>query len=189
MNVIHVYPTKAEVKRLVNLGRWKTLGCIFNFTPVYHFGASNWIDWRCVPESLVTILRGKCASEIPKIKLKAVLRPRKEGDAAKPFRRILYDSQNGVCHYCKRMVEIKDWSIDHKLPYFRGGGNSFNNRIGSCKTCNHQKSCLTEEEFFLLLPGTSGISERCKSAVREIQKRQAFKPITSTPITKFGIGS
>jgi len=51
--------SKTEVKHLVNTNRWQKLGKVFNFVPVFHFEGKNFIDWRCVPKSLLELLRTK----------------------------------------------------------------------------------------------------------------------------------
>lgn len=52
-----ILPSQAEVKRLVKADRWQQLGSLFGFVPVFHFGGKSFIDWRCVPESLLDILQ------------------------------------------------------------------------------------------------------------------------------------
>lgn len=155
---------RAYIKRLVNTNQWTALGTIFSFTPVYHSGFQNFIDWRCVPESLMLALRGKTSTE-PQLKRPAVYGPKRP----KPYtvhRLELYDNQGGVCHYCKKRVATRyEWSIDHRLPYARGGTNVAQNRIGCCKPCNGNKGPLTEEEFLALNPGVPGIEDRCKNAI------------------------
>lgn len=164
--------TRTEVKHLVNTNQWVTLGIWFNFTPVYHAGFNHFIDWRCVPESLMLVLSGK-----PRAITVPSNRPhhpksckQKSPRSPKPYaihRRELYDLQGGVCHYCKlRVAHHCDWSIDHRLPYARGGTNVAQNRIGCCKPCNNRKGPLTEEEFFVLKPGEPGIDDRCRNAIK-----------------------
>lgn len=169
--------TKKAVKRLVNANRWAELGRLFGFTPVYHFTPARWIDWRCVPQSLMDVLQaGKKVHNLPPSTSLPSGRPRKKDEQSRwqewvTHRELLFKTQGGICHYCKNLTALTDWSVDHRLPYYRGGRNNFNNKVGCCKPCNHLKACLTEEEFVeLLKPGRFGLRERCKHKVKEVVK-------------------
>lgn len=158
-------PSRHEVQMLVRANRWHELGVMFEFIPVFHFSGRSFLDWRCVPQSLLDVLRARPPTHKPD----APKRP------AKGRFHKLYDEQNGICHYCKKKVGLGDWSVDHRLPKFRGGSNSDSNLIGACKTCNNTKSCLTEEEFFALEPTSPKIFGRARNEVarllREMQKK------------------
>lgn len=41
--------------------------------------------------------------------------------------------------------------IDHAIPRSRKGSNAINNLVLSCRSCNHEKSDMTESEYFLYL--------------------------------------
>jgi len=161
--------TRAEIKKLVNANNWTALGRIFKFKPVYHFEGKNFIDWRCVPQSLLDVLQGQKKIQPPAIKEGSATN-REKHLAALNFRQRLYKNQSGICHYCQQWVEFSQWSIDHRMPYGRGGTNAETNRIGACKECNNTKSCLTEEEFFELQPQMPGIRERASRALAKLKK-------------------
>lgn len=187
--------SKAQVKSLVKFDQWWKLGDMFNFVPVFHFGGNHFLDWRCVPKELMDILsdgKSQAPAVAPKQHKRKILNPHrpdtdKRGEslpALKKRKDVLYDNQGGVCHYCKNRFERKQWSVDHKLPRFRGGGNSDSNLVGCCRPCNNLKAFLTEEEFFSLQPGIIGIEGRCKSALILIAKsKDVFV------VQRFGIGS
>lgn len=164
-------PSKHELKKLVNENKWYEIGKIFGFTPIFHFSGRNFIDWRCVPQSVLDILQ---PDHFIKNKIKDHKKKLKYGKDERPILRrrsvILYEEQSGICHYCKQRVDYAHWSVDHRLPRFRGGSTSKANLIGSCKFCNTTKSCLTEEEFFELEPTVVGIELRARAAVKQIQK-------------------
>lgn len=46
-----------RIKALVNQGHWDIVGKLFNFTPVFHVGTSKFLDWRCVPSTLIDYLK------------------------------------------------------------------------------------------------------------------------------------
>jgi 5-methylcytosine-specific restriction endonuclease McrA len=47
---------------------------------------------------------------------------------------------NGLCSYCNRRVERSDATIDHVLPFSKGGKTTWENCVLSCAPCNSQKS-------------------------------------------------
>lgn len=51
------------------------------------------------------------------------------------------------CFYCDRKLSRKNQSIDHLLPFSRGGRDVAGNRVWACQACNTLKGCLTVEEF------------------------------------------
>ena len=54
-----------------------------------------------------------------------------------------YIEQRGVCPYCKEHIDFKYWTLDHKIPLSRGGGNKLKNLIGCCTFCNAIKADRT----------------------------------------------
>jgi hypothetical protein len=163
-------PSKSDVKHLVATDQWHMLGILFGFTPVYHEGFSKFIDWRCVPASLMLVLQEKVAKVATMEAKKSPPKPKcniKRGDRLNSSRAELHKFQGGVCHYCKQRFGLYEWSIDHRMPYARGGKNVAQNRIGCCKPCNNHKGPLTEEEFISLKPGEPGIVERCKAMIKK----------------------
>ena len=48
------------------------------------------------------------------------------------------DLQKGHCFYCDSLLTIH-YEIDHKLPFSRGGDNTRENIVISCKRCNRSK--------------------------------------------------
>jgi len=55
----------------------------------------------------------------------------------------------GVCHICKRVVNINDWHLDHIVPLIRGGEHSYKNVAVSHPHCNTVKRDRTLEELWL----------------------------------------
>jgi len=233
--------TDSEVRHLVKTNQWQKLGKVFGFVPVYHFEGKNFIDWRCVPLSLINVLRKKVQikngfsadfgdsssfsnkrkhlrclmlsaqwelvksiygfepkfnlvhngkhvidwSNLPwnihqilkcggvikntpytleggiyepkekpktnqqKVKLvpKHLRVKRLDGEKAFSVWKFLWESQNGVCHFCKQTIKIENFNVDHLTPISRGGTNDKSNLRGTCNDCNSNKSFLTEEEF------------------------------------------
>jgi 5-methylcytosine-specific restriction endonuclease McrA len=51
------------------------------------------------------------------------------------------------CAYCGVSLEPGHFSVDHELPFGRGGRNEANNIVVTCFTCNRRKHTKTPEEY------------------------------------------
>lgn len=61
-------------------------------------------------------------------------------------RKYIYNTTDGHCFYCNKMLE-EDWHIDHFHPKSKGGGNSEDNLVPSCQKCNILKLDLIAIDF------------------------------------------
>lgn len=52
-----------------------------------------------------------------------------------------------VCGYCGKHVADSNKTIDHKIPYSRGGKTTSNNLIVACECCNKDKADMTKSEY------------------------------------------
>jgi hypothetical protein len=158
-------PSRGEVKRMVNDGKWHYLGRIFNFTPLFMTtaGGKMCIDWRCVPPAMADILRESPGMVKTRIKSCEAIKARR-ARLAPSFLQFTWEQQDKVCYYCKRVTARIDWSIDHKIPWSRGGTNAKTNKVGCCKNCNQAKSNMTDHEFLTIPPGLR------KNKIRELAK-------------------
>jgi 5-methylcytosine-specific restriction endonuclease McrA len=50
------------------------------------------------------------------------------------------------CQYCGRQPAIRELNIDHVVPRSRGGADTWENLVTSCKPCNLRKGWRTPEE-------------------------------------------
>jgi 5-methylcytosine-specific restriction endonuclease McrA len=50
------------------------------------------------------------------------------------------------CQYCGRRPALRELNIDHVVPRSRGGTDSWENLVTSCKTCNLRKGWRTPDE-------------------------------------------
>ncbi len=50
------------------------------------------------------------------------------------------------CQYCGRRPALRDLNIDHVLPRSRGGGDTWENLVTACRSCNLRKGWKTPEE-------------------------------------------
>ena len=57
----------------------------------------------------------------------------------------------GECPYCKKRIPYRELSIDHKQPRSRGGADSKENLVMTCRSCNLSKGNLTFDEFTALM--------------------------------------
>lgn len=63
------------------------------------------------------------------------------------FKQYLYNTFNKTCPICGKVVEYKDFTIDHVVAKSLGGKDNVNNFIGMCETCNKEKDSKTVLEF------------------------------------------
>lgn len=66
-------------------------------------------------------------------------------------RRNLMVRDGHQCQYCGRRPQIRDLNIDHVMPRSRGGLDSWENLVTSCKPCNLRKGWKTPEEASMRL--------------------------------------
>lgn len=143
-------PTRGQIKSLINLNMWFVLGRLFNFTPIFltdknpkkPHRRTNTIDWRCVPPAMYEILQCRDEAEVKAQDAKEN-KPSKESKR----RKVLYENQGSICHYCLYQTPYNKWSIDHILPRSKGGTDRIQNLVGACKTCNGQKGSQSIEDF------------------------------------------
>lgn len=51
-----------------------------------------------------------------------------------------------TCQYCVRTLPARELNLDHVLPRSRGGADSWDNLVTSCRRCNLEKGRRTPEE-------------------------------------------
>lgn len=59
---------------------------------------------------------------------------------------LLFARDQNLCLYCGNKFRRIDLSRDHVMPRSRGGPNTWQNCVTSCKRCNHAKNDRTPEE-------------------------------------------
>lgn len=62
-------------------------------------------------------------------------------------REIIFLHNKHKCFDCGKLLTKNTFQLDHKIPISRGGNNSDENLVVSCKICNLKKGTLTSEEF------------------------------------------
>lgn len=55
------------------------------------------------------------------------------------------------CQYCARRPSLRELNVDHIIPRSRGGGDTWENLVVSCRLCNLKKGRRTPEEAGMLL--------------------------------------
>jgi len=58
-----------------------------------------------------------------------------------------------VCQYCGRRFSVSQLSVDHVIPRDRGGRNTWENLVTSCKACNERKANRLPHEAGMRLVG------------------------------------
>lgn len=71
---------------------------------------------------------------------------RKPRSIVRLTRRNLMVRDNFQCQYCAKTPPLRDLNIDHVLPRSRGGPDSWENLVASCRFCNLKKGWRTPEE-------------------------------------------
>jgi 5-methylcytosine-specific restriction endonuclease McrA len=67
---------------------------------------------------------------------------------SKNVRRILYQINDGHCHYCGREFGKDVWrEIDHIVPVSKGGNNEIENMVVCCQNCNAKKLNFALDEY------------------------------------------
>ncbi len=78
-----------------------------------------------------------------------------------------------ACGYCG-VKSRKDLTIDHIQPKSRGGANSFENTVASCKKCNNKKGNRTPEEAGMILkvrPYSPSVADTFRLKTKDINER------------------
>lgn len=106
----------------------------------------------------------------------------------------LYRAQQGLCHYCKQLMEdpriaaalarrrvppgsnIRDSphhpTLDHLIPKARGGTNLADNQVASCGYCNNRKGPLTDAEYLSVMDDAVALKELIREVSRNIELMQ-----------------
>lgn len=58
-------------------------------------------------------------------------------------------AENGVvsCIYCDKILDNKNWTLEHITPLCKGGSHTMRNIAIACKSCNQDKGSMSFEEF------------------------------------------
>ncbi len=75
---------------------------------------------------------------------------RRERERARRLRKTqwwLRRIQAGVCYYCGASVGRDALTMDHIVPYSRGGRSAKGNIVPACKSCNSKKKYLLPLEW------------------------------------------
>ena len=78
---------------------------------------------------------------------------------------------NYTCQYCKK--QSKALTVDHVVPKFRGGQDSWENLVAACKNCNQIKGEHTPEEARMPLIRKPKRPNRIHYFQRLVKKKQA----------------
>ncbi len=55
-------------------------------------------------------------------------------------RQAIFMKYHGHCAYCGRPLKMEAMTVDHLVPKSKGGGNSIENLMPSCRDCNTAKA-------------------------------------------------
>ena len=67
--------------------------------------------------------------------------------STKPLRQAIHARGRGLCFYCLRRLKPRARCLDHVVPQFRSGGNSYRNLVSCCLECNSGKRDKPAADF------------------------------------------
>lgn len=62
-------------------------------------------------------------------------------------RMLIWQKYGKHCAYCGKTLKYEDMQVDHLIPVYRGGKDTFDNYMPACRACNYYKKTFTLEEF------------------------------------------
>jgi 5-methylcytosine-specific restriction endonuclease McrA len=108
--------------------------------------------WRSVPvrelDDCIPIIGG--ALRVPRV-LHLIRYFRTPRLVVRLTRRNVMLRDEHTCQYCGRRPPTRDLNLDHVIPRSRGGGDSWENLVTSCRTCNLRKGWRTPDEAQMCL--------------------------------------
>lgn len=133
-----IVESKGLIAKRCNGIHWQILGGSFtvNYYPYSKDGPSYYINRLTKGIKYTTIEQAiKAANVLPSI-------PGIYKQKRKMMTKIkchIYKKQKH-CYICKKLLTIKEATVDHIIPLDKGGSNGQDNLKLCCKRCNHKKS-------------------------------------------------
>ena len=107
----------------------------------------DFLRWRHMPvrdlDDALPIVGG--ALRVPRV-LHLVRYDRAPRPVVRLTRRNVMLRDQHTCQYCGRRPGVRDLNLDHVLPRSRGGADSWENLVTSCRSCNLRKGRRTPDE-------------------------------------------
>lgn len=115
---------------------------------IYH--AKDMVKWS-LGDNIVTLRGGvNRATEIrSQISTPSIIAIDGEMNKMRKFqvsRTLVFRRDRNICAYCGKHFFDEFLSVDHVLPRYHGGIDSWKNLVAACKPCNHHKANRTPEE-------------------------------------------
>lgn len=63
------------------------------------------------------------------------------------IKRKIWERQNEKCAYCGTRRKLANMTVDHIIPFSKGGTDEIENLQCTCKLCNHMKADMMPSEF------------------------------------------
>lgn len=70
---------------------------------------------------------------------------------SRKMRDLVIERDGNVCRYCCRVININYLTVDHVVPFSRGGKTVMDNLVVACKKCNQKKSNYLPQEIGMIL--------------------------------------
>lgn len=70
---------------------------------------------------------------------------------SRKMRRCVIERDGNICRYCCRMIPLDYITVDHVIPFSRGGKTILDNLVVACKRCNQKKGNFLPHEVNMLL--------------------------------------
>ncbi len=75
-----------------------------------------------------------------------------------------------ICFYCGKET-AEDSTVDHYIPFSRGGSNDEDNLVCACRECNELKDDMMPEEFRLFLYNMERYEDMAYGQLQKIYSR------------------
>ena len=109
--------------------------------------AHAWGTWQTLPvrahDDGIPLVSGQL--RVPRV-LHLVRYDRTPGLTVRLTRRNLMLRDQHQCQYCGKRPSLRDLNVDHVHPRSRGGADSWENLVVSCRLCNLKKGRRTPDE-------------------------------------------
>lgn len=90
------------------------------------------------------------------------------------------DGEEGPCFYCQKMCRKRDLIAEHYKPRCRGGADTRENLVLSCRPCDKEKGPLTGDEYIAVRHDPALLKKQVAEMHAILQSRpQKAKPGSS----------
>ena len=86
------------------------------------------------------------------------------------IRELINSRYNSECKYCKRILRVNNYQLDHVIPISKGGNSNKENLQILCQSCNRIKGSFSEKNLLILF---EWLERQDKDFARDLKIRLA----------------